>query len=374
MTNIDYNAKGQRELIHYGNNTKTEYEYDRSTFRLTDLKTTRLADQARLQDLSYTYDPTANITRIRDDAQQTIYFNNQVVTPDNDYTYDAIYRLINAEGREHIGQTGFQFNPTDGDYRDYPFVGHQVHSNDGQAMRRYTERYEYDAVGNFERMIHAVTNGWTRTYDYNEQSLTDPTKKSNRLSKTTVGNGFNQIEPYTHDAHGNMTAMPHLPHMDWSFKDQLQHVDLVGGGNAYYAYNASGQRVRKVVEKNGGALIEERIYLGGFEVFRRRNSAGSVTFERETLHIMDDKQRIALVETNTVDNGNPISPPEPVQRYQFSNHLGSAGLELDDQAQIISYEEYYPYGNTSYQAGSSGAEVSLSGTGTRRWSGMRRAG
>jgi RHS repeat-associated protein len=33
-------------------------------------------------------------------------------------------------------------------------------------------------------------------------------------------------------------------------------------------------------------------------------------------------------------------------------------LELDENAQIISYEEYYPYGDTSYQAGNSTAEVS----------------
>jgi RHS repeat-associated protein len=37
-------------------------------------------------------------------------------------------------------------------------------------------------------------------------------------------------------------------------------------------------------------------------------------------------------------------------RYQFSNHLGSAALELDESAQIVSYEEYTPYGSTSYQA------------------------
>ena len=37
-------------------------------------------------------------------------------------------------------------------------------------------------------------------------------------------------------------------------------------------------------------------------------------------------------------------------RYQFGNHLGSAVLELDDQSAIISYEEYFPYGATSYQA------------------------
>jgi RHS repeat-associated protein len=62
---------------------------------------------------------------------------------------------------------------------------------------------------------------------------------------------------------------------------------------------------------------------------------------------MDDKQRIALIETrNDVSDGSP----QQLIRYQFGNHLGSASLELDDQAQIISYEEYTPYGNTSYRA------------------------
>jgi RHS repeat-associated protein len=144
-----------------------------------------------------------------------------------------------------------------------------------------------------------------------------------------------------------MTAMPHLPSMRWDYQDQLEQVDMGGGGTAYYVYDAGGQRVRKVIERNGGTLIEERLYLDGLEIFRRRTGAGTVTLERETLHIMDDQQRIALVETRT--QGDDDSPVRLI-RYQFGNHLGSASLELDDQAQIISYEEYYPYGSTSYQA------------------------
>ena len=62
---------------------------------------------------------------------------------------------------------------------------------------------------------------------------------------------------------------------------------------------------------------------------------------------MDDEQRIALVEIQT--QGIDASP-KPLIRYQFGNHLGSASVELDEQAKIISYEEYYPYGSTSYQA------------------------
>ena len=125
----------------------------------------------------------------------------------------------------------------------------------------------------------------------------------------------------------------------------------------YYVYDAAGQRVRKVTERQNGARKNERIYLGGFEIYREYDGNGtSVTLERETLHVMDDKQRIALVETRT--QGDDGSPAQLI-RYQFGNHLGSASLELDDAGQIISYEEYYPYGSTSYQAGRSAAEVSL---------------
>jgi RHS repeat-associated protein len=341
VTNIDYDAKGQRKRIEYANGVKTEYDYDLLTFRLTHLKTVRGAE--RLQDLSYTYDPSGNMTQIQDNAQQTIYFNNQVVTANNDYTYDAVYRLITATGREHTGQVSQPETTWNDEFR----VNLQ-HPQNGQAMRRYTERYEYDPVGNLLQLMHQATNAnWKRGYVYNEPSLIEPTKQSNRLSSTAVGSTNPVTATYPYDAHGNMTAMPHLPSMHWDYRNQLQQVQLGGGGTTYYVYDASGRRVRKVIVKNGGMLIAERLYMGGFEIFRRRNGAGRVTLERETLHVMADKQRIAMVETRT--QGPDDSLPQLI-RYQLGNHLGSTSLELDGVGQIISYEEYYSYGNTSYQA------------------------
>jgi RHS repeat-associated protein len=304
-------------------------------------------DKRTLQDLRYTYDPAGNITHIQDDAQQTIYFRNQRVEPSNDYVYDAVYRLLSAKGREHLGQTGGQRNPPTASDAFNQFHTHLDHPGDGDALGTYIEEYEYDAVGNFQTMHHRVSDpahpGWTRSYVYNEPSLLEPAKQSNRLSSTQIGGGA--LEEYTYDEHGNMTAMPHLPTLRWDCEDQLAQVDLQGGGTAYYVYDAGGQRVRKMVERNG-ATVEERIYLGGYEVYRKRQG-GVLQLERQTLHIMDDKQRIALVETRT--QGNDGSLPQMI-RLQFGNHLGSASLELDDHAQIISYEEYFPYGSTSYQA------------------------
>lgn len=55
----------------------------------------------------------------------------------------------------------------------------------------------------------------------------------------------------------------------------------------------------------------------------------------------------ALIETRP--QGEDRGLPQ-LTRYQFENLLNSAAIELDDQAQIICYEEYYPFGSTSFQS------------------------
>jgi RHS repeat-associated protein len=349
VTNTNHNAKGQRVRIDYGNGASTTYEYDQNTFRLAHLETRR-GDTA-LQDLRYTYDPSGNITHIQDAAQQTIYFNNEVVTPDTDYTYDALYRLIETTSREHIGQLEQPETTWNDEFRS-----NLPHPQDGRSMRSYTDRYEYDSVGNFQQIKHQTLNAsWTRIYNYHEASLLEPaTKTSNRLSSTTIGRTTTlSPEVYGYDPHGNMTQMPHLTMMQWDFKDQLcatstQAIERGTPQITFYVYDASGARARKVTERQNGSRKAERLYLGGLEIYREFDGTGSaVTLERETLHVIDDRQRLALVESRT--RGADSSPVQLI-RYQFENQVGSASLELDAEAAVISYEEYYPYGSTSYQA------------------------
>jgi len=357
VRNIDYNAKGQRTLIEFGNRVQTLYTYDLKTFRVIQLITKRgnaaFPDDCPnpeqlpcgIQNLLYTYDPAGNITEIRDNAQQRVFFENTIIEPSTKYTYDAIYRLVSATGREHIGQVAQPQTTWDDAFRiNLP------HPNQDGAMRSYTESYQYDEVGNILRLLHQANNGtWTRSYNYSEPSLLEPGKSNNRLSSTQVGsNILNPLENYGYDAHGNMVSMPHLTQLEWDFKDHLNVIDRGGGGKVYYVYDANGQRVRKVIERQNGTRQEERIYVGSYEVYRKYGGDGTaIVLERETLHIMDDARRIALIETRT--QGNDDSPPQ-LLRYQFDNHLGTACLELDEQARVITYEEYYPFGSTSYQA------------------------
>jgi RHS repeat-associated protein len=341
VQNIDYNAKGQREKILYGNNTLTRYTYDETNYRLTRLRTTRNMGADILQDLNYTYDPVGNITQIIDQAQQTIFFNNAAVDPSNKYEYDAVYRLTRAVGREHIGSNA-ACDQFDADKTTNGLGQRLTLKGDMNAMQNYEQLYDYDAVGNMLHMIHNAglgifQNKWTRTFTYNASN--------NQLATTKVGA---TTTAYSHDALGNLQNLQNGSfNLTWNYASQLQQINLGGGGIAYYVYDSSGQRVRKVIEN--GNLVKERIYLGNYEVYRERQN-NNLQLERQTVHVMDDKQRIALVETRT--QGNDPGLPFLI-RYQYSNHLGTACLELDGNAvspDVISYEEFYPFGNTAYQA------------------------
>jgi RHS repeat-associated protein len=355
---IEYNARGQRTLLRYGNGTSTAYSYDPLTFRVTRIVT--LLGSRRLQDLRYTYDAVGNPTQVSDRAQQQSFFRNQVVRPSARYTYDALYRLIEATGREHLGQGGDgRPHPEPPGATDAPRTG-LPHPCDGTAMSRYTERYTYDEVGNLLLVRHRSADpahgGWARAYRYEEASLLEPGRFSNRLSSTGPARERPPPRRFGYDEQGNTTSIPQIPLMRWDHADRLhatarQVAQRGVPSTTYYIYDVAGQRVRKVTERaaNRGQATRksERIYVGAFEVYREYGADGTATLERETLHVFSDMRRIALVETRTagIDRG-----AGELIRYQFANHLDSSVLELDEAGKVITYEEYYPYGSTSYQA------------------------
>ncbi|KAK4169648.1 virulence plasmid 65kDa B protein-domain-containing protein [Cladorrhinum sp. PSN259] len=368
VVDIDYDARGVRSYISYGNGVTTNYAYS-NLGELTGIRSTRTKSGSSgtrevLQDISYTYDLSQLQTHILDAAQQTVYFNNEVVDASNGYTYDALYQLIRATGREHLGQPGGSPVPygSDDAVRSGPQPG------DGRAMSRYTEDYVYNRAGGMTKMRHWIGNAidpghsWTRSFTYSEPSLLEPAKSCNRLTSTSVGP---LTESFAYDAHGNTIRMPHLnggaggpntPNMSSDFLDQTRRLDLGGGGTAYYVYDAEGTRVRKVVERDG-FLTQERLYLGGtIELYRVRRQ-GRLRLERETFHVHQGDERVAMVETRTLDvDGTDPAPPQ-VQRFQLCSHLRSATIEVDAQGRVLTYEEYAPYGSTTYQAKDAALEL-----------------
>ncbi len=80
----------------------TTYEYEPETQRLVGIKTERPAGHASgakvLQDLRYEYDPVGNVLKVTNDAEETRFWRNQKVVPENTYTYDSLYQLVSATG------------------------------------------------------------------------------------------------------------------------------------------------------------------------------------------------------------------------------------------------------------------------------------
>jgi RHS repeat-associated protein len=97
LSNIDYSPTGQISKIAYGNGVSTDYAYDPQNLRLTNLVTQ--APTARIQDLSYHFDNTGNITNIIDSVNSA---NSQ------DFLYDDLNRLI--QGRGSYGTFGYTYD------------------------------------------------------------------------------------------------------------------------------------------------------------------------------------------------------------------------------------------------------------------------
>lgn len=366
IQDIRYNAKGQKEWIRLGNGTETTCSYDPDTFRLTSLRTVRQVTPRGVQDLVYTHDPVGNITRIVDTAQETVFHDNARIEPQQDYLYDALYRLIEATGRENGAAMA---TPPSGGEGPWPRGSFPT----DDTLANYTQQYRYDAVGNFRTMTHrrGNTTAWTRQYAY---AFDDPTQPaSNRLWRTWSGDGpwkpaSTDSVTYHHDSHGSMLNLNRVEtpppqaedwghQIDWDWRDMIQRFDAIGGGWARYHYGIDKQRTRKHITRIGGE-VQDRLYLGGYELYRRTSAGGETIEEIESHHLFEGEQRVLLVDD--VLQARQSAQPGPngltvdeqtLFRYQYGNHLGSVALELDGsmQARVISYEEFHPYGTSAYR-------------------------
>ncbi|MDN5201282.1 SpvB/TcaC N-terminal domain-containing protein [Fulvivirgaceae bacterium BMA10] len=366
---IDYDAKGQRTFVQYGNGIKSTFTYEETTLRLFGIKSTRPAAGGGLdtvQDLSYTYDPQGNVTQTVDGTIATVFHANQKVEPVSNYSYDALYRLTGANGRQHINinDNTYKNNTADGSFMQSIF-GPPPSTNDAGKLENYTAQYTYDDSGNLISKKRLAKSG-------------------NVTRSLPVEADSNHLSDFSYDASGNMRELNINSAVDLSFnccENLVKAATITRPGEPddadYYMYDSNEQRTRKTSElwAHGAAVsqIEDKIYLGNYEV--KRNYQGkaidsqNLTFERQTLRVMDGNTCVAIVNYIAKDKQQPAKEKTRQFRFQMDNHLGSVTLEMDQSAQLISYEEYFPYGGTAIITGISQAEVKLK---EYRYSGKER--
>ena len=192
------------------------------------------------------------------------------------FEYDPIYRLLSATGRE------CDQPPEIAPWEDQP------RCTDLTKARPYTEQYDYDAMGNMLRLERRnEPGGFTREFTVETAN--------NRLRRLQIGqSGYD----YAFDASGNMLAEATSRHFEWNHSDKMKAFRTQSEGaepsvHAHYLYDATGQRVKKLVRKQGGQVEVTQYVDGGFEHYRW--GSGAEAGQNNRVHVVDDRQRIALV-------------------------------------------------------------------------------
>src|SRR5262249_10794387 len=256
VARVAYDAAGQRTLIAFGNGIVTRYNYDPDTRRLARLRSERCDAPAPftyrpfgapLQDFAYEYDLSGNLLALHDRTPQSGVPNTPlgVEALDRLFAYDPLYRLLSATGREC--DTPPPPAPWDDSFR----------CRDINLTRAYTESYTYDRVGNLARLGHQAEAGaFVRML-----ALADG---SNRLATMTVGAN---VLAERYDACGNLVGEGTSRHFEWDhstrlkvYRTQTPAAGALPGDprlaepsvHAHYLYDATGQRVKKLVRRQGG--------------------------------------------------------------------------------------------------------------------------
>jgi len=357
---IQYNAFGQIETETTGNGVVNESIYCPKTGRLLRLSAKRPSDNDSncLQDLNYAYDPVGNILSVEDKSRPVQHCANQCIEPLRTFAYDSLDQLVVASGWEVRKPN-----------RGPALPAYQGPCLDASQLANYHETYAYDAAGNLQELKHVGAHNFTRrltTAKGSNRSLLEPNKNNennNRLlTETDLAEAF--------DENGNLKKLqPGRQTLQWDSHNQLRQVTPVRRDNGLndsetYLYANDGQRVRKVSRRqaSGAELVSDVRYLPGLEI-RTNSATGEVLHVinapagRSSARVLDWKQ----APSNDLQNQQ--------LRYSLDDHLGSSTLELDDQAQVLSQEGYYPYGGTAWWAASNQTEAKYK---TIRYSGKER--
>jgi RHS repeat-associated protein len=355
-------ARGQRGRLRLGNGVEVVHAFDPETARTTRITSSRAG--TAMQDIEYTYDPVGNVVRAEDHAQAPggPVLPGLTVTPEALYTYDEFYQLVQASGRVHQALLQHDYRPGAPGADAMKGTRHLAFNN-AAAVERYQRSYRYDANGNLTQIKHlGASQQWT----------TDlwVAPDSNRSVPTMDPAGNPVSDPAGHfDAAGNCVALAHLRALEWTYRDAIARavtVDRSGTGqpddDERYVYDDAGMRVRKVARRLVSGAVEEteKLYLDGCEIVRVR-AAGTLVLERITSHVSDERAVVAYVHRWSTDAAQRETDDLAAARvrYPLVDHLGSAQLEVDQAGAVISYEEYFPFGGTSFVAGDAVREVRM---------------
>jgi RHS repeat-associated protein len=326
IEHVAYNARGQRTLVIYaGPNLMTRYAYDASA-RLVRLRTEGVLSTAPLtfvpsgsvlQDSATAYDLAGNPTSLHE-RSPGCGVPGQPDRLDRTFTYDPLYRLTSATGREADVPLEAPWVPT-------------PRTRDVSRTRPYRWSYAYDAADNL--LAISAGGGPVRHYQ-----LADG---SNRLAAMNIGE--TPFE-YEYDACGNLLRETTSRRCEWNHHDRLRTFAIQAGEagpslHVQFLYDDRGRRIKKLVRKQGGR-IESTVYIE--DVFEQQlTRTADATQIATTVHVFDGGRRVVELQLGG-------DAEVPAMRFHLDDRLGNSEVVVGADGDWVSREEYSPHGETTF--------------------------
>ncbi|MBJ2182498.1 VCBS repeat-containing protein [Pseudomonas veronii] len=345
IIDIVYSASDQREQIFYGNQALQTLDYEITTERLTSISAQRAANASNgmprdptVQQVSYVYDPVGNLRLMHDRTAEQVFCGATQPQALCAYAYDPLYRLISATGLQH---PDIKADTHVSGFMQSLYAELCPASAPPVTLENYQDDYAFDDSGNLlQTRHHALSASFERNHPV--------TATSNRLLGV----------PY--DANGNtlQTELQGAVTLGWDERNNLANTGAIEKADGeiervWLAYDFTNQQVQRVMERAPAAgqpanLRETRVIVGSYVRRQTTDLLTGVIDTVNSLRIQDGNSALL------VSNQGGIGPQ---RRYQLDDKLGSVSIELDDEAALVSYEAFYPFGGTCIIAGQDQAQV-----------------
>jgi RHS repeat-associated protein len=299
-----------------------------------------------LQKVDYTYNVRGWLTKINEIG------NLQQGTDPADLfgfkiNYNTVDGNVNAANKLYNGNIAETFwsTATDGGFvRNYGYnydnlnrLKDATYQKSGQVTGMYNENLSYDKNGNIknlsrygdrdEQYLPIQIDNLGYTYATNSNKLLNVADTSNN---TSGFNDFNKTgDDYVYDANGNMTVDKNKNITGIVYNHlNLPTKIIFPTGNIVYFYNASGQKVQKVVTET--TTVTSTDYLGGYQ------------YKNTVLQFFPTAE--GYVKNTPVSGTNTYS-----YVFNYTDHLGNVRLSYAKDTttgslKILEENNYYPFG------------------------------
>ncbi len=187
----------------------------------------------------------------------------------------------------------------------------------------------------------SVSNNFHRYFNDFDSAPTAAFASSNLATKIKYGS---TTLNYTFDANGNMVSEGASRSFEWDYGDRMRGFAEGSSVQAAYLYDGGGNRVKKIVVDGSGNSVVTVYIDGGFEHLYKLSSAAVISEAHNEVHVMDGRSRIAVKRVGSAFSGDS----SPAVRYNLEDHLGNSSVTVDSSGSLISREEYFPFGETSF--------------------------